>query len=65
MLRHRAIEPVIRILLFNCFYCGHDKDHKREIELTIPTMRAGGDPTIPILELIEVTQSTSAMECHW
>lgn len=51
--------------VFNCFYCWHDKGHERENELTIATMREGGDPTIPIQELIEVTQSTSAMESHW
>jgi hypothetical protein len=41
---------------------GRDKGHRRELELTIESMKHGKDATIPFEELIEVTEATFAVE---
>jgi predicted dehydrogenase/threonine dehydrogenase-like Zn-dependent dehydrogenase len=41
---------------------GQDKGHRREVELTVETMRHGNPAPISFAELIEVTEATFAVE---
>lgn len=41
---------------------GHDKGHRHEVDITIAAMKSGCPAPIPILELIEVTEATFAIQ---
>lgn len=41
--------------------CGHDKGHRRELELTAEAMRTGAPSPIAFAELVEVTATTFAI----
>ena len=45
-----------------CTKMKRDKGHEREIQLTIDAMRGGGSSPIPFEQLVEVSQSTIAIQ---